>query len=229
MRSVRRQARTNNNPSAASEARFYPGFTNLRFDRHTVLTVARQLGGMDSTSPLCRAYMLHRSRLISLARSRGAAEHEAEDVVQDVFATLIRTGRLEEVGALAERSQSAVLTRRLHSALINRWRDRHRQCRDQSRVVEISNADDIPQSGDPASEMDRAWALRAIDHALDHLRDEIAEDQWTQVEPVLRGEARLSKAPSSSTGRLRTAVCRARKRLRVLVSRDDLQAALLAA
>ena len=69
---------------------------------------------------------------------------------------------------------------------------------------------------------------RLIDRALALLRTEITESQWQRVEPALRGDVREVTDRSGNSAMLRVAVCRARKRLRCLLSRDDIYAALSA-
>jgi len=169
-------------------------------------------------------YQRHRSRLITYACTRGCPAQDAEDVVQDLFAALVRVGRYDELHHLPVDEQGAALCCRLKSLLINRWRDQHRQRRDQSRTVALADAEDfamaIAMDSTPATDLDRAWAMDAIEAALERLRPEVAAHHWHIVEPALRGETAIASATE------RVALSRARKRLRTFISHADLHAAL---
>jgi DNA-directed RNA polymerase specialized sigma24 family protein len=210
-------------------AKFYRSFTNLPSAANVPLTNTPESSAMSDTLHADRSYVLHRSRLAAQARARGLGAHDAEDMVQDVFAALVRVGRLNEVNALPESDQAAVLNRRLTSMIANHWRNQHRQRRDQRRTICITEVDDIMLTATPATELDRKWALQAIDNALERLRVEITERQWQRVEPVLRGEVRSAAGAQVPSTKLRVAVHRARQHLRTLISQDAIQAALRAA
>jgi DNA-directed RNA polymerase specialized sigma24 family protein len=168
------------------------------------------------------AYTRHRVRLTALAIARGCAAHEAEDLVQDIFATLIRVNRLDALDALPAPDQSALLIRRLRSQLINSRRNRHRHRHDTRCTIALSDVEDIASLTNPASEHDHAWALAQIDEALLRLRCELTHCQWQSVEPRLCGDC-----TATASSKLRVAVHRARKRLRSMIPREELYPALL--
>jgi DNA-directed RNA polymerase specialized sigma24 family protein len=179
-------------------------------------------------SPSAQLYITHRNSLIALAKARGLDAHDAEDVVHDLFATLLRIDRLDETSTLAENVQGMVLGTRLKSMIINRWRDHHRARRDVHRTLPLAEVPHLvtPLSSDlsPAEAMDRAWAESAITAALALLRSEISAKQWHIIEPVLLDDVRPNTGPSSSKHRV--AVHRARKRLRAILPPDELRAAM---
>lgn len=179
---------------------------------------------MNSTS---HSYLSHRRRLIALAIARGFDEHEAEDVVQDLFAALLRVGRLEELEAMPEDAQAALLACRLKSLLMNRRRDSQRLCRAAHRTVPLADLEEVnwQPSHDvtPAVELDRAWALGMVSKALRRLRTECGASTWSTVAPALRGE------PSDASTRGRVALHRARRRLGELMPREEVRAVLLGA
>lgn len=141
-----------------------------------------------SSQTLCsssQTYLSHRHRLMAMARAGGCDEHDAEDVVQDMFATLVRVGRLEELNDLPETARTAMLRRRLKCALMNRWRDRQRQCREARQTCSLSELEEHDWHPSvkttPATEHDRHWALQKVAGAITLLRDECG-GQWRVVE-----------------------------------------------
>ncbi|MCX6854622.1 MAG: hypothetical protein NTV80_06925 [Verrucomicrobia bacterium] len=173
-----------------------------------------------------QTYLRHRTRLLALAKAHGCDVHEAEDVVQDMFAKLLRMGRLEDVNALPETVQSAVLGRRLKSVLMNRWRDQQRQCRDARRTIALDELETMDRTlacqRTPAMEHDYSWAMRRVTDALKTLRDECGQRLWQELEPALHGDGR-----HAATARCRVAVHRVRKRLRTLICTEEMRSALL--
>jgi DNA-directed RNA polymerase specialized sigma24 family protein len=160
--------------------------------------------------------------------ARGCDEHEAEDVVQEMFASLVRVDRLEELDALPEADQAAVLGRRLKCALMNHWRDRQRLCRQAKRTVSLTEMEEHewhPSThGTPATELDRRWALQRVSEALTRLRSECGS-RWQVLEQAFFSSSR----DEAASNRDRVTLCRARERLRSLLRPQELREALLQA
>jgi DNA-directed RNA polymerase specialized sigma24 family protein len=168
-----------------------------------------------------------RKSLLARALAKGCQPQDAEDVVQEVFAAVLRVGRWEELMSLAEKDQLRVLSCRLKSVLLKRWRDQHRQCRDSSCTVPLPDIEDqsFAIHITPATECDRSWAMTAIEDAMLRLRAEISESQWSLVESALCGDA-PSPLEQGTSSRRRLAVYRARQRLRSIIPVDALREAL---
>jgi DNA-directed RNA polymerase specialized sigma24 family protein len=188
------------------------------------------------STALTHVYLQHRNALLSYARGRGCAPQDAEDVVQDVFTTLLRVNRFAELAALPSADQYAMLCCRVRSLVQNRWRDRHRHRRDESQTVALVDVEHLVLSihahGTPAQALDRAWALDTLDQALDRLRSEHRIGTLPGLEDALRGDQPSDQAEAQgvhSTSRFRVALHRARKRLRALVCPAEIHAALCAA
>lgn len=179
----------------------------------------------------------HRRVLISDALRRCSSLSDAEDVVQDVFARLLRTGRWQQIGSLSDEEQLRTLRLYLKSMLSRQWRFRHQQRRDCSRTVALPDVEAaalaVSDADTPATLMDRQWAVQVIESALQTLRHEMAPSQWPHVEAWLghydasRTGDKVRQTPLS--GRDRVALCRARKRLKELLGIGEVRSALLRA
>lgn len=179
----------------------------------------------------------HRKVLISDALRRCTSLADAEDAVQDVFARLLRTGRWQHVSGLSDDKQLRTLRLYLKSMLSRQWRFRRQKCRDISRTVALPEVETaalaVSDADTPATMMDRLWAMREIESALQILRRELSPSQWPHVETWLghhdaaNAGSRVRQAPMS--GRDRVALCRARKRLKELLGMGEIRHALLRA
>ncbi len=174
-----------------------------------------------------QTYLKHRCRLIEVARLRGCDHQQAEDIVQDIFMKLFRLGQLDKLHELTERKQAAVLRYRLKSALLNQWRNSQRQRRAARLTVSISELEECEWhpviQKTPSSELDRLWAIQMVSEALAKLGAEYGS-HWHMVETVLYNEGNAGTLSVAH----RVALCRARKRLRILVSPREVREALLA-
>lgn len=157
----------------------------------------------------------HWSRLYHLACQRGCDPQTAQDAVQDLFLNLLRRGHIEALSQQAPVLQAQHLSVRLRHLLINRWRDASRQCRSSS-LPDLSLEDDhIPEPAHhetPATQHDRAWLQGCLTQAITRLQSEIPAPVWQHLHPLLLEEHR-----SPQSGAQRTALHRARKKLRHLV------------
>ncbi len=174
-------------------------------------------------------YETHWRPLMAFAGARGCGIQDAEDVVQDMFVSLVRTGRIHDLARLPQGDQTAMLRQRLTWLLIKGWHRRERQRRDPQWAVPVAELDDagLPDitQATPAEQLDRAWATQVIEQALSGLRASVGEHRWSVLESALRGDACDDGAGGPATSCQRVALCRARKHLRAVLPRDDLQAA----
>lgn len=179
----------------------------------------------DSPSDL---YRRHWPALCAFARARGCESHDAEDAVQELFAKLVAQGQHERAAAIADHGeQAAFLFARMRTHLIKRWQHRTRQRRGGGLVCfslcdengeDIDIADRRPP---PDHELDRGWARGVIDRALESISGELQAqgraDVWGCLEENME---RGGHAPRPRSGALRTALHRARKRLRSLIQAE---------
>jgi len=177
---------------------------------------------LNATSML---YRRHWPVLCAFARARGCEVHDAEDAVQELFAKLVAQGQHERAAAIVDHGeQAAFLFARLRTHLIKRWQHRTRQRRGGG-VVCFSLSDENGENIDvadarptPDDEMDRDWARGVIERALRTCSQELCAqgraDVWNCLEENLVLGCRAAKPLS---GALRTALHRAKRRLRVLI------------
>lgn len=171
-------------------------------------------------------YRRHWPALCAFARARGCETHDAEDAVQELFAKLVAQGQHERAAAIFDHGeQAAFLFARLRTHLIKRWQHRTRQRRGGG-VVCFSLSDENGENIDvadthatPDRELDRNWARSVIDRALNCISLELQAqgrgDVWGCLENnVIEG----ARADRPQSGALRTALHRARNRLRVILS-----------
>ena len=170
-------------------------------------------------------YRRHWPALCAFARARGCETHDAEDAVQELFAKLVAQGQHERAAAIFDHGeQAAFLFARLRTHLIKRWQHRTRQRRGGG-VVCFSLSDENGENIDvadthaaPDRELDRNWARNVIDRALNSINTELEaqgrSDVWGCLESNVIDGARADRPQS---GALRTALHRAKNRLRVLI------------
>lgn len=171
-------------------------------------------------------YRRHWPALCAFARSRGCEMHDAEDAVQELFAKLVAQGQHERAAAITDHGeQAAFLFARLRTHLIKRWQHRTRQRRGGGAVcfslsdengTDIDIADSRPA---PDRELDRRWARAVIDSAMECISVELQAqgraDVWVSLE---RSMIEGVRGDQPQTGALRTALHRAKRRLRTVLS-----------
>lgn len=160
----------------------------------------------------------HWPRLLHLARQRGCDPQTAQDVVQDLFLSLLRRGVLDALAVESPSAQAGYLATNLRCLLINRWRDAHRQRRGgQTSTVSLDD-EEVPEPAcgeTPATHYDRAWLSGCIRQAMVRLEKQTSSQVWQQLQPALEDDPADIK-----TSARRTALHRARKRLRLLVREE---------
>jgi DNA-directed RNA polymerase specialized sigma24 family protein len=173
-------------------------------------------------------YKRHWHALCAFARARGCEAHDAEDAVQELFAKLVAQGQHERAAGIPDHGeQAAFLFARMRTHLIKRWQHRTRQRRGGGMVCfslsdeSGENIDVADAHASPDRELDRGWARGVIDRALNCIHVELKSqgrgDVWGCLEENMAG---ANRAGRPQNGALRTALHRARRRLRVLIQAE---------
>lgn len=167
-------------------------------------------------------YQQHRSRMVHYAHLRGCDEHEARDLVQDVFLRLFRLNLLISLAARPLEVQAGLLNRTLRWVILNRFRQRMSSRRGQGQTPEsldvlLEEGLDMPCPGTPATDYDLAWAQAALDRSLVLLRSSMNPATWQSMETTLFGQTSSRHAASPA---MRVALHRARVRLREIVTHE---------
>ena len=180
------------------------------------------------SSAQCAASMLYQRHwpvLCAFARARGCEVHDAEDAVQELFAKLVVQGQHERAASIVDHGeQAAFLFARLRTHLIKRWQHRTRQRRGGGTVCfslcdeNGENIDVADAHPSPDNELDRDWARGVIERALTSCSRELHAqgrgDVWASLEEnIVKG----CRAARPQSGALRTALHRAKRRLRTLI------------
>ena len=173
-------------------------------------------------------YREHLVELLHLSRQRGIDEHEAQDLVQELF---LRVFHLRLFRVLAERpypSRRAWLVRTLRWMILNQHRHRSRQRRGGTVCVEsldalVEEGHEITGGDAPDVLHDRRWAMKVLERSLISLRSTLKTAAWPTMEGILAGESR------TTSGKQRVAAHRARVRLREMIRSEAHYHDLLAA
>jgi DNA-directed RNA polymerase specialized sigma24 family protein len=180
--------------------------------------IAKANSGDSVDSKWDRLYQRHQLSLVRYACQRGCDEHEAWDVVQELFLRVHRRGMLVSLVAKTEEMQRAWLMRTLLWVIHNARRHKLAIRRSGGYVAEsldamMESGQEVGCHSTPASEYDRAWAASVVERGLSRLRGLLASSAWKSIEPSLLGQSDkdFDKQPNPN---LRVAVHRARIRLR---------------
>lgn len=181
------------------------------------MSVAREAG-----SPVDHAcdhlYRRHQLSLVNFARRRGCDEHEAWDVVQEVFLRVFRLGMVLPLSSRSEEIQRIWLLRTMRWMLINQHRRRTRQRRGGAAGIEsldqlLDEGLEIASGDTPEAHHDRHWAMHTIERGLLKLRAATKPAVWLVMQNALWGT-------DSPTGAQRVAAHRARVRLRECIRNE---------
>lgn len=184
--------------------------------------IAKSSAGGSLDSDWDRLYESHQLSLVRYATLRGCDEHEAWDIVQELFLRVHRRGMIALLIAKSEDLQRAWLMRTLLWMILNAHR--HKSAIRRSGGYALESLDLLLESGQevasettPASDYDRAWAASVMERGLSRLRSFLSSNAWQSIEPNLLGQNAkdLDQRPDPT---LRVAVHRARVRLRELLA-----------
>jgi DNA-directed RNA polymerase specialized sigma24 family protein len=145
------------------------------------MSVARSGSPVDHACD--HLYRRHQSSLVSFACLRGCDEHEAWDLVQELFLRAFRFGMIQPLFSRSEEMQRAWLLRTLRWMLINLHRRRTRLRRGGGQALEsldllIEDGVEFSSAGTPAGDFDRQWACAVLDRCLSRLRSSIKPAAW---------------------------------------------------
>lgn len=165
--------------------------------------------------------LTHWQRLYGIARRSGLAEQDLQDLVQDVFVRLLRRDQLRSLATLPSPAhQAAFLTIRLQREINHHWRAR-RALRRGGLTTMVPLTDDHVSEEEPAHHqtpewsVTQAWLQELLDRAFARLREEMSTSTWQRLYPLLRDP---EKSGGPQNGATRTALHRARQRLRTLLT-----------
>ncbi len=171
-----------------------------------------------------RMFLSHRRRLLQYARLKGCGEHDAEDVVQELFLRLIRLGVLLRLSGEPDETQAAHLTRTLRCMILNQWRNRIRLRRGGAAAT-LSLEDlaeegvEVPCAQTPTTDLDRAWGLGILERGFALLRARMDPSRWHGIESSLLDDPPSAGLRGASVAH-RVAAHRARVELRHILSRE---------
>ena len=184
--------------------------------------IARPRSHCQADSDWDRLYQRHQLSLVSYACLRGCDEHEAWDVVQELFLRVHRRGMLVSLVAKPEKMQRAYLMQTLLWMIHNARRHKLAIRRSGGHVPEsldllLESGQEVAVHSTPASEYDRAWAKSVMERALSRLRSLLTSSAWQSIESSILGQD-ASEFDQRPSPKLRVAVHRARLRLRGFLS-----------
>jgi RNA polymerase sigma factor (sigma-70 family) len=202
-----------------------PRFTTTHWS--VVLEAARpdSPGGVDAFARLYRDYWYP---LYAYVRRRGRSPHEAEDLTQDFFVSLIERQRLTGLEHQGGRFRSFLL-RALQNFLANEWDRATAQKRGGGHsIVPLDEVDAESRflansaTDTPEAAFDRNWAFAVLEHAMQHLEAELRsagkESILQQLRPHLQGDrggrpyAEIAAEWGLSESAVKTTVHRLRRR-----------------
>lgn len=220
-------------PSSPTQTPFPPTrWTLLQRVRSGTAEEARR-----ALETLCRAYW---QPLYSVARRKQLNEHDAQDIVQGFFESMLRRETFatadESVGKLRQ-----LLLTAFENFCTSQWRHAHRQKRgggvehvEFTELVNPENAERRYLACDDALSIDalynRAWASTVIDRSLEALREDYARRGWQERYELLvnamlqkEGEAsltQLAETAGTTPGALRVTLHRMRGHYRDKIERE---------
>jgi RNA polymerase sigma-70 factor (ECF subfamily) len=189
----------------------------------------------EALAELCRTYWYP---LYAYVRSHGRRAHDAEDVTQEFFATLLEKGYLQAADRRRGRFRSFLLTAFKRFLAKARDRDAAQKRGGGNTVLSIDfEAGEGRFKREPSHDwtpdrvFDRRWALTMLEHVLARLGGEYTGKQrerlWQHLQPYLAGSSRtppyatVAAELGMSEGAIKVAVHRLRQRYRELL-RDEI-------
>lgn len=133
--------------------------------------------------------LLYEPLLLSFVRHRGLSEHDARDVVQDVFATLVRA--LPDFQLDRERGRFRTwLWRVTHNAMVDWSRRRGRRAAAEEEARKDAEAAEAPEVDELEAEWLAAHRRRVLEVVLKHVQSQSQERTWKCFElHILQGRS----------------------------------------
>jgi DNA-directed RNA polymerase specialized sigma24 family protein len=168
-----------------------------------------------------RLYRMHQVSLVNHARHRGCDEHEAWDLVQDLFLRMFRRKLILSLAAKSPDIQRAFLLRTLKWILNNHHRHKMAEKRFKGASPESLNemhdqGVEIPHSETPDFEIDKAWAVSLVDRCLLRLRACVKPTTWESFEESISSRKDPSETQRTTSAH-RVATHRAKTRLKQFI------------
>jgi RNA polymerase sigma-70 factor (ECF subfamily) len=204
------------------------GISQFTTTHWSVILEAAQPESPGSVEAFGRLYQDYWYPLYAFLRRRGRAPHEAEDLLQGFFLTLLERERLRGLARDGGRFRSFLL-KALQNYLANDWRRATAQRRGGGMpVISLDEIDAESRyladtsSAPPEAEFERQWAFAVLANALAQLEAEMRaagkEGLFAQLRPLLQGDrsgqpyAQIAVALQLSEGAVKVAVHRLRQR-----------------
>jgi RNA polymerase sigma factor (sigma-70 family) len=213
---------------------------NFNTTHWSVVLLAGNVASSQSAAALEKLCRIYWPPLYAFVRRRGYSEHDAEDLTQEFFASLLRRNDFETVDPGKGRFRTFLLTSLAHF-LANQW-DRSQAAKrgGGQRVVSLDEiTDDQWRSMEPQENLspdkafDARWALIVMKQALAELKREMAaqgkETEFEALKPFLtaqpgEGEYAAAGARLGQTSQtVAVAVHRMRQRYRECVRAEVAQ------
>ncbi len=205
----------------------------------SVVLAAGQKENPQSAEALERLCKIYWYPLYAYVRRKGHDVPEAQDLIQDFFASLLQKGWLEKVDPKKGRFRSYLICAMDHF-LANHWRRAAAAKRGGGRpLLSLDDTAEKRYAAEAATDLtpeklyERRWALSLLERALHRLHQEYATTdrgtlydslkQFLSAEPEAGDYERVSAQLGISHGAVSTAVYRLRQRYQALVREDVAQ------
>jgi RNA polymerase sigma-70 factor (ECF subfamily) len=160
----------------------------------TPSSLLRRLKQPEDRGAWDRFVELYLGMCLDWARGLGLQEADAADLVQDVFATLLR------VLPTFQHDRDRSFRGWLHAVLVNRWRDWLRRRALAPRQAGEAALDAVPDRADGSNLEEEAYRRHLLARALEVLRDEFRPTTWQAFwEHAVRGRPAAEVAAELGT------------------------------
>jgi RNA polymerase sigma factor (sigma-70 family) len=233
---------------ARDETAFKGQFVTTRW---SVILEAAHLDSPRAIEGFAQLYRDYWAPLYAYVRRRGRSPHEAEELTQDFFVTLLQRERLKGLQQSGGRFRSFLL-KAMQNFLASEWHRASAQKRGGG-IAPVSLAEveadchflADPSCAEPEAEFEHTWAITVINNALRNLERELELAGKTklldQLRPYLQGEsdtrpyAKIAAELGMSESAVKVTIHRLRRRYghllrmelaRTVASDDEVEAEL---